>query len=157
MRGKSLGAVLIGVLVVALSVGCGGDGDSDATADSQTPRPLFLKKGNAICLQNVEEVKKDYSKFIEGHGGPKAAFDDPESVTEYVDTVVIPNKEQLIEDLRALGAPSGDEDRVDAILDAYEEGIEVAEEDPQRAGVGQGVFWYAADLSKKYELKNCRT
>ena len=157
MRGRGLGAVAIGALVFALGVaGCGGSGD-DATADTQIAKAVFLKKGNAICLQNLEEVKKDYTKFIEDKGGPEAAFDDLDSITEYVDTVVIPNKEQMVEDLRELGAPSGDEDKVDAILEAYEEGIEVAEEDPERAGVGSGVFWYAADLTKDYKLTNCRT
>lgn len=158
MRGRGLFAVLIGVLAIAaIGAGCGGGGESDATAGDQQSRPVFLKKGNAVCLRNWEEVKDDFNKFLKAHGGSKAAFADIDSITEYVDTVVIPNKEQLLDELRELGAPSGDEEKVDAIIAAYEEGIDVAEEDPERAAVGEGVFWYAADLAKKYQLRNCRT
>jgi hypothetical protein len=157
MRGRGLIAVLIGVLAIAVAgAGCGGGGESDATADDQLSKALFLKKANAVCLRNQEEVTDDYNEFVETHGGPETAFGDVDSITEYVDTVMIPSKEQLLDELRELGAPSGDEEKVDAILAAYEEGIEVAEEDPERA-VNEGVFQYVASLARKYALGNCRT
>jgi hypothetical protein len=157
MRGRGFVAVLIGVLAIAaVGAGCGG-GESDATAGDQLSKAVYLKKADAVCLRNWEEVKNDYNKFVKAHGGRDVAFDDIDSITEYVDTVVIPNKEQLLDELREVGTPSGGEEKVNAILAAYEEGIDVAEEDPERAAVGEGVFWYAADLAQKYDLRNCRT
>ena len=157
MQGRGFVAVLIGVLAIAaVGAGCGGGGESDATAGEQS-KPIYLKKANAVCLRNLEEVKADHTEFVNAHGGEEAAFDDIDSMTEYVDTVVIPNKEQLLDELRELGLPSGEEEKAEAILAAYEEGIEVAEEDPERATVGEGVFLYAAKLAQQYELRNCRT
>ena len=160
MRGRGLIAVLIGVLAVAvIGAGCGGDGGSDATAGDQPSKALFIKKAEAVCERShIEEIKEDQEEFIEAHGGNiGAAFDDIDSITEYVDTIAIPHRERLIDELSELGAPSGDEEKVDEILAAYEEGIEVAEEDPERVVVGRGVFQYATDLAKEYGLEECRS
>ena len=155
MRGRGLIAVLIGVLgVAAVGAGCGGGGESDATAGDQPSKSLFVKKANAVCLRNWEEAREGYDEFVKANGGPETAFDDGDSATEYVDDVIIPNKEQLVDELRELGAPSGDEKKVDAIIAAYEEAIEVAEESPERAK--DEVFRYATDLAQEYDLFRCR-
>ena len=157
MRGRGFVAVLISALAIAVvGAGCGG-GESDATAGEQLSWATYLKKGNAACLRNWNEVKADYGKFVKAHGGPDAAFGDADSITEYVDTVIVPHKEELLDELRELGTPTSEGEKADEIIAAYEEGVEVAEEDPERAAVGEGVFWYAAELAKKAELRNCRT
>ena len=78
------------------------------------------------------------------------------SDAESVYPVNLVDKTNTVEQLAAPGAPSGDEDQVEEILDAYDEGIEVAEDDPEAAMSSQGVFAYATSLAEKYGLENCR-
>jgi len=150
---------LVGAFAIAaIGIGCGSDSDdsSQVNATVVVAKPTFLKKAEAVCTRNYENVKAGYEDFVKKNGGPENAFDDAESQAEYVDTVIIPEKEKTIEELQELGAPEGDEQQVEEILDAYEEGIDVAEEDPQAAMSSQGVFAYATSVAEKYGLENCR-
>jgi hypothetical protein len=160
MRGRGLVWVLAGALaVVAFGVGCGsGDGgdSSQVTATVVLAKPAFIKKAEVVCTKNYERVKKDYEEFVKANGGPENAFGDPDSKTEYAETVILPQKEKTVEELRALGAPKGDEKQVGELIDAYEEGIEVGEEEPLKVMSSQGVFAYATFVASGYGLTSCR-
>jgi hypothetical protein len=159
MAGRALSLALVGVLAIAAAgIGCGGDdgGSSQVNATVEITKPTFLKKAEAVCTKNYENVRAGYEDFIKKNGGPENAFNDPAAEAEYVDTVIVVEKKKTVEELAALGAPSGDEEEVEEILDAYDEGIEVAEDDPEAAMSSQGVFAYATSLAEKYGLENCR-
>ncbi len=146
---------LLAALVVALIVvGCGGDGE-DETSTVQVTKAAFLKSADAICDKSYEEIESKFQSFVKDVGASKP-FSDSEEIEEYVDTILVPAKQEEVEELRALGAPGGDEDAVDAIIEAHEEGIEVAEDDPREAVTSFGVFARATWLAEKYGLENCR-
>jgi hypothetical protein len=159
MRGRGLILTFVGALAIAaIGVGCGSDSSdsSQVSASAEITKPTFLAKADAICNRNYENVKAGYEDFTKENGGPESAFDNAESRAEYVDTVIVPEKKETVEELEELGAPSGEEQKVEELLNAYEEGIEVAEEDPERAMATGGVFAYASSVASKYGLENCR-
>ncbi len=156
MRGRGLILTFVGALAIAaIGVGCGDSGDSSQASDEIT-KPTFIAKADAICNRNYENVRAEYEDFTKENGGPENAFNDEQRRAEYVDTVIVPEKKETVEELQELGAPSGEEQKVEELLDAYEEGIEVAEEDPERAMATGGVFVYASSVASKYGLNNCR-
>jgi hypothetical protein len=158
MRGRGLSVALIGALAIALvGIGCGGGdgGGSQVVANTEISKQTYLKKAEAICKRNYTNVKSGYEAFVKEHGGPENSFDEPEKQAEYVESVIVPEKKKTVEELKALGSPSGEEKKVGAIVEAYEEGIEVAEEEPQRAMSSQGVFAYATHVAQEYGLENC--
>src|SRR5213083_2868885 len=115
MRGRGLIALLVGALAAAaVGAGCGSDGsgDSSQVAATEISKPTFIKKADAICKKNYAEVRKGYEAFTKEHGGPENAFSDASSEVEYVSTVIIPEKKKTVEELKELGAPAGDEEKV---------------------------------------------
>jgi hypothetical protein len=61
-----------------------------------------------------------------------------------------------IDEIRALGIPSGDEQEVEAIFAAAEEALKETEEDPSVFGQGGvGPFAKANKLSREYGLTVC--
>ncbi len=118
-------------------------------------KSAFLKRADAICQQAYDRVAEGFRRFVRGR--KDEAFADIDSIRRYADTVLLPAKRQQLEELRALGAPSEDEDQVEAILDAYEDGIQLAEDDPRAAVTSTfGVFVEATELAEEYGLENCR-
>lgn len=134
------------------AVGCGGGGDGTVTA--VIPKKAFLRKADAICAETYDRMRSRYLAFVEGKANP---FSEDREIQDFADTVLIPTKRREVERLRALGAPSGEGEQVEAILEAYEEGIERAEDDPQAAvSSARGVFTEATELAQGYGLENCR-
>jgi hypothetical protein len=132
-------------------LGCGGD---DGIATAEIPKKVFLRKADAICAETYDQMRSGYLAFVKGKANP---FSGDREIREFADTVLIPTKRQEVQRLRALGAPSGEGDQVEAIIDAYEEGIERAEEDPRAAvSSATGVFTEATELAEGYGLEDCR-
>jgi hypothetical protein len=68
----------------------------------------------------------------------------------------LPPLEKEVQKLKALGAPSGDEAKVEAILAALGEAVEAGKENPQSLLVAeQTPFNRANALAKAYGLRIC--
>ncbi len=96
--------------VSALAAGCGGDDEKEALA-----KPDFVKQGNAICTKFEDSVEKSAEEAFAGLESEKDLT--PEIAREFFDDA-LPKFDQAVEDLDGLGAPDGDEDAVQAIVDA---------------------------------------
>ena len=73
-----------------------------------------------------------------------------------VTTAMVPNVSREVKELRALGIPEGDEEKVDAMIGALEEGIETAEQDPQAVTKSSDVvFGISSRIAGEYGLKAC--
>jgi hypothetical protein len=154
-KGRNLaGATLVLPATIVALVGCGGSGGSEST--SSLTKAEFLKKGNAICAKGSEEINKAYEKFSREHvaGGktPSEALLD-EAAAE----IVLPVRVREVRQLRALGAPSGQEEHVDEMLTAWEEGIEKGEEDPNslRKAGPEFAFHKSYSMGIDYGLTKC--
>jgi len=116
-------------------------------------RAVYLKKADVVCERAYNRNRSWFQAFTMGKAKP---FSTPAESVEYVETIVVPNRKRLVEELRVIGIPVDDEDLAKAILAAYEDGIRKVEEDPEGA-VSSYVdpFDEAVTLAREYGLANC--
>jgi hypothetical protein len=170
-----LGSVLVGV---ALFVGCGGgdpsggttSGDGSTTTSGATTtganggqqgssgskgasKPLtkseFTTRTSEICIQvppsyqsKLKELeKKEGKKLSKAESNLKAA---------------IPPLETTISSMEELVPPQGDEETVEAILDALKAGVQTLEEEPlSKLSGAESPFAKFQKLAKEYGLATC--
>jgi len=141
-RTAALPALLLS-LGLALT-GCGG-GDEEAA-----PEPIskadFTTQANKICADGSAELAAAADELGE----------DPtqEQIEGFASDTVVPNIQGQHDDIEALGAPEGDEDEVDAILAALQEGVDTTEADPSTITSGD-PFAEANELAGAYGLEDC--
>jgi hypothetical protein len=121
MRRKTLVVLLVSAIGAA-GIGCGG-GDDETT--SALTKAQYVKQANAICAKHNKEMIAKYTSLIREAGQltPKVA-------DEAVAKASVPGMKQQLEELRALPAPSGEEDKVEALLERRQEALEKVEADP---------------------------
>jgi hypothetical protein len=152
-RSIALFAALAALAMIV--AGCGGDDDSTGTTGSLT-KAEFVKQGNAICAKGNKELDEDFEKFAKEHNLSENKRPSNAVLTEASEDILIPVVSDQIEQLRDLGAPAGEEQQVDEILTAAEEGIEKGEEDPvSLTAENGGPFKKANKLAKDYGLTKC--
>jgi hypothetical protein len=142
------------VLAVAFAVaGCGGDDDASAEAPTKAE---FIRQIDGICQAGNRRMEGAFAKLLEG--GEKLPLPDDPRVQELVGTVMIPNLAREIEQMKELEPPNGDEEKVDAFINALEEGLETAEENPQLVTTKtEIVYGISSRLAKEYGLEICGT
>lgn len=153
--------MLLGALTVALSVtGCGG-GDGEESV--QILRSAFAEKGSAICLATRRKIRSDFEAYVRGQEGREVERAEKagkltaeEAAAKVGETIIVPAMRQELEELEALGAPAGDKDRVNALLTAFEEGVERAARHPERAASdGTEAFGKSGKVAANYGLEGC--
>jgi hypothetical protein len=143
---------LIACILAALSLlfaGCGG-GDDET---SSLTKAQFVKQGNALC-KKAEEEKGKAIKSLVAKLNPRAQFT-MERKEQLVVTIILPPYEQTTEDLQNLGAPEGDEEKVEAIVKAREEAAKKTKADPGVAVTSTREFVDANKLATDYGLTSC--
>jgi hypothetical protein len=145
-------AAFTGIVVLGLALigaGCGGD---DAPSKSD-----YLADANEICKSSEEELDKAGDEYFQGLDIPQGGEPSQEQITQFVEEEAVPALESLIADLRDLTPPEGDEDTVEAIYDAADEGIAEVREDPSAfTGDEQPASFQEADrLARDYGLDQC--
>lgn len=147
---RSSAAVAV-ALALALA-GCGGDDDdsteSPPATDAAAPlsKAEFTEQANEICRVGGEQIDARAEAL-----GP-----DPSQaeIEEFATEVVAPNVQDQIDQIEALGAPEGDEDEVQEIVDAVQESLDEVEEDPSVLRTGD-PFAEANRLAADYGLTVC--
>lgn len=110
--------------VALLVAGCGGDdGDSTTVTSSSLGKAAWVKKVNALCEKNTDGMLQAMIRYGKANAGQPVK----QVATGAVQTVVPPALRRQIEQIRALGAPEGDEAEVEAYLASLERGIETVE------------------------------
>ncbi len=145
-------------MIAIVVAGCGGDDGNEVTASS-LGKAEFIAKADAICAKGQRQVERNFGTFAKKTDlNIQQITKNPtkEQVNGLVNTVLIPAIEEEITEIRALGAPAGDEDKIEAMLDATEEGIATAEDLPQTVLEQTGVaFGVGSRLAKEYGLTVC--
>lgn len=149
-RLTSLGA---GALAIALIfAGCGDDSSSSANSISKEE---FIAKADAICKQGTRRMEAGLVKFLTDGGEiQKPSQADNE---KFIVTILIPSLKREIKELRALGVPDGDEEKVEAMISSLEEGLDTAEDNPEVVAAGSTdiVFGIASRLAGEYGIETC--
>jgi hypothetical protein len=129
LKKASLLALAALVALAALIAGCGGGDETTDSATVTLTKTEFIKQGDAICKESNEENEAEAEDFAEENGFTleKAS---KEQLEEAVAEVLVPSLSQQAEELDALGAPEGDEDKVEEIVVALEDATAEIEDDP---------------------------
>jgi hypothetical protein len=140
-----IGAITAIVLVAALQ-GCGGSSDSTTKAD-------FVKEAKAICNKGEQKREELATKLItefEEREEKATQKLQEESVLKLL-TVYEGTTEKLAE----LDQPEGEEEKVEAIIEAREEGAEQAQASPATLLHSAQPLRKAENLSEDYGLGRC--
>jgi hypothetical protein len=145
---------LSAVFALALvAVGCGGD---DSTSTASITKAEFLTQGNAICDKGNKEINTAFESFAKENNLEQNQNLTDAQATEASNTILIPNVQSQVDQIRELGAPAGQETQVDAILTAAQQGIDDLKDDPTLlAQSNADPFAEANKLARDYGLTAC--
>jgi hypothetical protein len=152
--GTGRGAFVAAAMVIALVVaGCGG-GDSSSTTAGSISKEDFIVKADAICKKGTERLQKAIFAALK-HPQNLTKVSEAEQI-KIVTVAMVPNIGREVKELRALGVPDGDEEKIDAMIGALEEGLETAEQDPQAVTKSSDVvFGISSRIAGEYGLTTC--
>jgi hypothetical protein len=146
--------MVLTLLVVPLLAGCGDD-DSGGGGDTPT-KEEFIEQADKLC----EETDEEGTALVE------QSFADPTQPTAseaqaFIEAAV-PIQRDLLQELRELDRPEGDEDEIERWLDAADEGtntVEEAGETPESSlellQNAEEPLTEANDLAAEYGLNVC--
>ncbi|HEX3173442.1 MAG TPA: hypothetical protein VHQ43_04390 [Solirubrobacterales bacterium] len=152
MGGNSVRAlsVFAGVVVLLALGGCGGGDDGGSTAADGTGTTTSAKQGSpsgaslsedefveraiAICKREKRAGLAAMGLYVKQHGGSAQGN---AVLVEALRTAFLPHVQTQVEEIRALGAPNGDDGEVQAYLDATEEAVDRAS---AKAGGSTQIF-----------------
>jgi len=149
------GAFVAAAMVIALVlVGCGGGGDS--SSDNSISKEEFIAKADAVCKKGTERLQAAIAPILKNQ--PNIAKVSKGEQEKIVATVMVPSVSREAKELRALGVPDGDDEKVDAMITALEEGVETAERDPEAVTKSSdAIFGIASRIASEYGLTSCGT
>ena len=147
---KGLIAVVAAAMLALLVVtGCGSSDDSDSLTKAE-----FVAKADAICKKGEKSIEDGAEEFAEDND-VDTEKPTKEQQEEVIVQVLAPEIRQQAVEIGDLGAPSGDEDEVEAIVVAVEDGADELEDDPAQLIEGTNPLAKGSELAKEYGLKVC--
>lgn len=143
--------VACALAAVLFAAGCGGGGDSSGDSEA------FIKQANAVCVKSNEVAGE---KILTAYNLPNVGAANEETDALSLETkifmpILIEDAEAQLAGIKALEAPGGDEDEVEAILNAYEEWLERANGSTRQVVVASDMFNEARKLAGEYGLVKC--
>jgi len=157
---KRLIAVLFGVLAIAvIAAGCGSSSSSSEPSTSSLTKAEFIKQGDAICAKAEKENEAEFEEFAKENGLSENKEPSKAVQEELATSILLPSVSGQLEDIRALGAPSGEEEQVDEIIETVEGEVEEAEEEPtvlfEAEEEGKSPFAAGNKMAREYGFTVC--
>jgi hypothetical protein len=155
MRRKMVcGLALVAALIVGVCVaGCGSSSSTTETT-AAISKAEFVAKGNAVCVKGEKAQEGEVNAYVKKHGlenkKPSKAQE-----AELVETVFAPNIQSQIDGVKALGAPSGEEQQVESALELSQQALEKVEANPELAFGKQNPFAAAGKQLHALGLQKC--
>jgi hypothetical protein len=154
---RRLAASLISVLLALPVAACGEKDESGAISTTTTSltKAQFLREADKICKQSDDKIERASKQFFADAPPNKEA--PPAEIEKFGEQTVFPTIQDEIDRIRGLGAPAGDEEQVNAILSAAEDGLDKLEQDASQLAKGgtASAFEQAQKLSGAYGLDQC--
>jgi hypothetical protein len=128
------GSLIIGLLVA----GCGGGDSADA---QQIDKATFVKEATRICKQASGKLAAEFTA-VNTKEAAKPDYDYTETQIAIVKTVLVPRLEEELRQIRALGIPEEAKKEAEALLTAYQKGIERTKAKARTFIVTEGIAPY---------------
>ena len=149
-------AALLAIVLAAALGACGPSSEPTAGTprpDPEKPLPKaeFVAEADQICLSGDSRIEAAADDLATGRRQPS-----PGELRKIVDDLVIPGLRAEIVAIEALPPPQGEEEQVQAILDATSDAVEELEADP--AGVLEGpppALREAGRLARAFGSEEC--
>lgn len=155
------GAAPIAVLFLAglFVAGCGSSSSTATTTTTATTAMItkaeFVAKGNAICLGGNKKEAAGFAAFAKKHGISEKEEPTKAQQAELVETVFAPNIQSQIDAVKALGAPSGQEQQVTSALATAQEALNKVKAKPEIAFGKPGPFKATGEQLHALGLTQC--
>jgi hypothetical protein len=143
---RRLAAASAATLLLLGWAGCG----SSSQSPEPLAKPVFTRKAEAICQATVGEVLAKVSRSLK----VQSAGVEAREVTA-ASTVLAPALRSEVERIQALGAPIGEEDDVNAFLDATSSVVKRAETEPKAAIQDPQLYSKAQGVAQRLDLDYC--
>jgi cob(I)alamin adenosyltransferase len=141
-------ALLAGALAVpALIAGCGGDDDGGGELSTgDVTKQEYIAQAEETCDQANEEFEAATENL-----------DDPsrEEIVNAIEEDIVPITRNLLDDLRALEAPSSEVDELTTLYDQFEEELEALEADPENFAGRSNPFEETSAAFSDFGLSAC--
>lgn len=146
---KLVVGVVAGALILGLMGGCGGGDDSSSLTKKE-----YAKQGSRICAR-VEGERFARLKVAAKDLKPGETIAPAKLEKVLIDSM--PDYRRMGHELEELGAPEGEEAKVEKLVAAIERSADKAEEKPSVAIKNdQAIFGEANEIAEQLELTNCR-
>jgi hypothetical protein len=148
------------IVVVAVGCGSGDDGSSSndssqasVTTDPAATKASFIRQGDAICDKTDKTQEAELKAYLKKDPNAQST---KAGQSKMVLAVGLPPIQREAEELAALGAPSADAKKVEAIVEGIEEAVEKGEKDPSSVLTGsKNPFAQVDKLAAEYGFKAC--
>jgi hypothetical protein len=156
MRKRIIGGLaLMAVLFVGVCVtGCGSSNSTTTETTAAITKAEFVAKGNAVCAKGEKAQEAEINAYVKKHGLEKKKPTKAQNA-EIVETVLVPNIQSQIDGVKALGAPSGEEQQVNSALELSQQTLEKIEANPELAFGKGDPFAAAGKQLHALGLKEC--
>jgi hypothetical protein len=146
MKRNTTLAVVCALAVGGIAAGCGSSDSSDNTAAATISSSDYVTKADQICKQAEGELDE----------AGRALGDHPSKaqLADFSNNTLVPNIQGQIDDVRALGAPSTEEEQVSAFLSAAQEAVDRLKADPSLVEE-DSVFNETREKAKVVGFKVC--
>jgi hypothetical protein len=147
---KHLISLLLAAIATAvLAAGCGGGSDDETASPSvetsSISRAEFVKRAEGICAKATRETEPVIEEGPSGDSGVEA-----------IEAVFLPGAEDVVAEVRELGAPSGDQAQVEKLLTALQEAVDELEAQPASSLEELAErFHRFGTLAGNYGLQSC--
>lgn len=136
--------IFIAIAAAVFGTGCGQSGDTKPALT----KAEFIQRAEKLCVKAETEAFEEAGAYARQHPASKEE--------DLVLPVLIPALRREADGLRRLPPPAEGESEVQAILEALEEGIEHARENPSSAvSSDANPFELSNELAAKYGAKDC--
>ncbi len=152
------------LLALSVATGCGDDGGAAAdTSTSSVTKAELIRKADAICTRSETEFQSQLQGYrARLKAQPPTKSQERQIVADYQ----LPSLQDQVDGIAKLGAPDGEDDQVEAILDGMRAVLAEGREDPGAMLGSSSEPWAilgssseplatAADLARKYGFKVC--
>jgi len=154
---------VVAALSLLLATGCGGDdsatgssSDGEVTVEtSSLSKAQFTKQANAVCSETRKQIEGELAAYLKKQNEDPTAASEGDPEIELVEETVIPNMQKQVDEISALGAPSGDEEELSAFLNSLQKTVDEMSDDPKTFIRSQGSFGDAPKLAEAYGLDGC--